>query len=358
MKTKVKQLDFTGMSLFCGIDVHKKSWRVDIRNAEFNLENFSQNPDAPSLLKHLKKNYPGAYFQIAYEAGFCGFGIQRYFEKHNVNCLVINPADVPSSDKDRKRKQDKIDASKISRELGKGRLEGIYIPGIEMEHARSLLRQRARIIKDQTRCKNRIWSILMFNGLELEHINPNQYWSKLFISKLRELASGQEEALNTTLDIAIEEYLQIRKINLKATRAIRKLSRQPGWLEVQEILQSIPGVGLINAMVFQTEIQDMKRFKTLDKLCSFVGIVPDTRSSGDKDSVRGITHRSNVFLRLAVVESSWTIIRKDPAMLMKYRTYCKRMSENKAIIKIAKHLLSRMRHLWLNGVKYEKGVVS
>src|SRR5699024_1999207 len=128
-------------------------------NEEFSLENFSQDADAPTLLKHLNKNFPGADYQIAYEAGFCGFGIQRYFEQHHINCVVINPADVPSSDRDRKRKQDKTDARKISRELGSGQLESIYIPNIEMEQARSLVRQRARIIKDQTRCKCRIWSI-------------------------------------------------------------------------------------------------------------------------------------------------------------------------------------------------------
>jgi transposase len=107
------------MPLFCGIDVHKKSWRVNIRNTDFELENYSQDPRPEDLLKHLEKNYPGASYQIAYEAGFCGFGIERFFNGSGVSCIVVNPADVPSSDKDRKRKQDKIDARKISRQFVK-----------------------------------------------------------------------------------------------------------------------------------------------------------------------------------------------------------------------------------------------
>lgn len=357
MQDKVKQLAFGGMPLFCGIDVHKKSWRVNIRNADFELENYSQDPKPEDLLRHLEKNYPGANYQIAYEAGFCGFGIERLFNKWAIPCMVVNPADVPSSDKDRRRKQDRVDARKISRQLSENHMEGIYVPEPWMEHARSLVRERARIVRDQTRCKNRIWHLLMFSGLEAEIGEQKKYWRRAFIEQLRKLPCG-DSALRSTLDIALEEYLQIRQSLNNITRAVRALSREPRLLPVQEILQSIDGIGLINAMIIHTEIQDMRRFKLFDHLCSYAGIIPDTGSSGDKEVIKGITHRSNKYLREALVESSWIIIRKDPAMLMKYRSYCSRMNENKAIIKIAKHLLSRIRYLWLNGVKYEKGIVA
>ncbi len=41
-------------------------------------------------------------------------------------------------------------------------LRPIYVPSIRMEHARTLVRQRIRLVSDQTRCKNRIWHFLMF----------------------------------------------------------------------------------------------------------------------------------------------------------------------------------------------------
>src|SRR5690625_1628868 len=274
MRTKVKELNFEGIHLFCGIDVHKKSWRVNIRNSEFEIENYSQDPQPEDLLKHLEKTYPGAAYHIAYEAGFCGFGIKRFFQKSGVPCLVVNPADVPSSDKDRKRKQDKVDARKISRELSENNMEGVYIPKLEMEHTRGLVRQRARVVKDQTRCKNRIWHLLMFSGLDTGFKDPRKYWSRSFIERLRILPCSSI-ALRTTLDMALEEYLQIRKSLKDTTKAVRKLSEEASFSKIQEILQSIPGIGLINAMVIHTEIQDMRRFKTFDRLCSYAGIVLD-----------------------------------------------------------------------------------
>lgn len=352
---KVNGIDFGGMPIFCGIDVHKKSWRVNIRTADWSLEEFTQNPDANELVKHLRKFYPGAKYKLAYEAGFSGFHIQRSFASLGMNCQVINPADIPSSDKEKKRKNDKVDAKKISREMVKGTLTGIYVPSVAMEHARTLVRQRTRLVRDQTRCKSRIWHQVMFSGIRLEEFSDNKYWSARFIEYLKKVDCGSYE-LRRALDLALEEYILIRKLVLEATKEVRRLSRMEVYAPLQHILQSFPGIGVINAMIVMTEIQDMRRFRNLDALCSFVGIVPDHASSGEKETVKGITHRSNGYLRPAIVESSWVMIRKDPEMLAKFNKYRQRMNENKAIIKIAHHLLNRMRHLWLSGKTYEKGV--
>lgn len=356
--SKVKELNFDGQTIFCGLDVHKKNWRVNVRSSEFELEDYSQDPNGELLLDHLKRRYPGAKYEVAYEAGFCGFAIQRTLEKAGVRCIVVNPADVKSSHKEKMRKNDKIDARKISRELSKGELEPIYIPVAEMEHVRSLVRQRSRLVSDQTRCKNRIWQLLMFSGLKLEADldKPKQYWSRRFIESLKKMDCSTPW-LRQALDLAIEEYLLIRKLLSFATKQIRSLSTQPSFDAIQQLLQSIPGIGIVNAMVIMSELQDINRFKTLDSLCCYAGIVPDTASTGENEKVRGITHRSNHYLRPAIVESSWVIIRKDPAMLMLYKKYCVAMKENKAIIKIAKHLLSRIRHVWSKQEKYVIGVV-
>jgi transposase len=179
---------------------------------------------AEELVQAFKKPLSGSSaYKIAYEAGFCGFQIQRALSKYDdVECIVVNAADVPTSDKEKKRKTDKIDARKISRELSKGNLKGIYIPDPEMEHGRSLVRQRTRLVQDQTRCKNRIWHLLMFSGLKLDAEKPKQYWSKTFIESLRNLPVT-DDGLKQTLEIAVDEYLAIRMLITKATLYIRTI---------------------------------------------------------------------------------------------------------------------------------------
>lgn len=349
--TKGTKVSFAGERIYCGIDVHKLSWRVNIRSQEFELEDYSQEAGEETLLSHLRKNYPDASYELVYEAGFSGFSLQRSLECKGINCLVINAGDVPSSDKDKKRKNDCIDARKLSKALAGGSLKGIYVPQQQMEHMRTLVRQRCRLVQDQIRCKARIKHMLLFSGC---NVQDDKYWSAHYIKRLQELDCGTI-LLRQALDLALQEYLSVRKLILLATRQLRELSMQMPYAKVISLLCSIPGIGLINAMVLLSEIQDMSRFKTLDKLCGYAGIVPDLHASGELQNVRGITHRSNHYLREAIVESSWVIIRKDPAMLMHFNEYCRRMHSNKAIIKIARHLLSRIRYVWLKEEPYQKG---
>ena len=197
----------------------------------------------------------------------------------------------------------------------------------------------------------------MFSGLSVDADKPKQYWSRKFVESLKQLDCGSKP-LREALDLAIEEYILVRQLLTKATKKVRELSGDKLFAEIHELLRSIPGIGLINAMVVHTEIQFICRFKTLDHLCSYAGIVPDSDSSGDKEKITGITHRSNNYLREAIIESSWVIVRKDPAMLMLYKRYCARMDENKAIIKIARHLLNRIRYVWMNQITYEIGIAA
>ena len=66
--TKVNQLDFTGTTIFCGLDIHKLSWRVSLRDTDLELKDFTQLGDANLLHKHLAKNYPGVKYKAGYEA--------------------------------------------------------------------------------------------------------------------------------------------------------------------------------------------------------------------------------------------------------------------------------------------------
>ena len=355
--TQVTNLDFSGTTIFCGIDVHKRSWRVNIHDSNFELEDFSQSADAVLLHKHLCRKYPGAKLKVGYEAGFSGFGLQRFFSGKVVECLVINAADIPTTDKDKKRKTDRIDARKICQFLKGNHAEGVYIPDLAREHCRTMIRTRNSIVTDQTRCKNRIWQFLNFNGLSVaDTFGPNRYWSKNFLRTLYNLDCG-----STTLRIAFDCYLkayeQTRRLLMDCTRSIRKMCRDEAYAENIALLRSIPGIGEVNAAVILFEIQDINRFRHPDNLYSYAGLIPDTGDSGDRKVVKGITGRANHFLRTAVVESSWAVIRKDPALLMKYNHYSHRMEKNKAIIRIGKHLLSRIRYVLRTKKTYEPGVV-
>ena len=352
---QVKQLDFSGQKIFCGIDVHKKSWKVCIRSEQMELKTFSQNPSALELSRHLKENYPSADYQACYEAGFCEFRPQREFTEQGIACIVVHPADVPTTDKEKQRKSDVVDCRKLSSTLSDEKLTGIYVPTIEQQDDRSVIRTYQQFIKDQTRCKNRIKGSLNFQGISVPDDDEHKYWSKNFIKWLRELSLTPSAKISVNL--LVQSYEQTRTMVLAATKQVRALSRQERYKKKIGLLRTIPGVGGITALLFTTEIGDINRFKKFDSLCDYVGLVPKVNGSGERETVLGLTHRGNHALREALIEASWVAIRLDPAMTMFFNECTKRMKKNKAIIKVARKMLNRIRFVMKNQRPYVTGVV-
>ena len=77
-----------------------------------------------------------------------------------------------------------------------------------------------------------------------------------------------------------------------------------------------------------------------------------------EDKVIGLSKQQNRYLRNMLIESSWLAIRTDPALLQAYGNLVRRMSKQKAIIRIAKKLLSRIMYVWRNEKHYVCAVVS
>jgi transposase len=141
------------------------------------------------------------------------------------------------------------------------------------------------------------------------------------------------------------------------TRLITSLSKTASYDEQVILLRSIPGIGLLTAMTILTELETINRFERFDDLCGFIGLIPSTHSSGDNDIVGDITRRGHIVLRSAIIESAWVAARHDPALTKSYHDYCKRMEANKAIIRIARKLLSRIRYVLTSKQVYVYAVV-
>lgn len=359
MRTKVTTNSFDGQSFYVGIDYHKKSWKVTILGEQYEHKTMSQDPDPEMLANYLKRNFPGGHYYAVYEAGFSGFASCRRLQELGVDCKVIHPADVPTNQKEKYQKTDKADSRKLARTLRGHEFEPIHIPEQELEADRALVRQRFRLVKDVSRMKSRVKSLLFQFGIHIpERFTASQtrYWSKVYIQWLKELPL-EHQSLRQTLDNYIQVGELLRGELLKINRQVRALSEKPAYKANYGFMISIPGIGIITAMTFLTQIGDIRRFKRLDDLCNYVGLVPRMYASGDKVRTGKIANRGRKNLKIMLIEASWDAIRLDPAMMARFNDLSKRMNKNKAIIRIARKLLSRMRYVLLNQQEYVPGVI-
>lgn len=355
-KTSNTHLDFSGQNIYVGMDVHHKSWKIHIYSDEFELTSLSQEPDVDRLNNYLHNHYPQANYLLAYEAGFCGFWIQRAFAAKGINCKVVHAADVPTNNKELLRKTDKVDSKKIAKGLKNGDLNFVHVPDIDLELDRQLLRSREQLTKDGTRIKNRIKAILKLQGIEIPTDFKEGRWSKPFVLWLGKIAfnsiSGKMAMLAHINEL---NFVEIQKKELDA--AIKQLSVTERYSTNSKLLQSIPSIGLLTSMILLTEIGDINRFKRLDELCSFCGIVPNCHSSGETENTGHLTKRGNGIIKKVLIECAWVAVKKDPALLLYYKQQVTHMVGQKAIIKVARKLLSRIRYVLMNQKEYVLGII-
>lgn len=347
MVPQVKTRDFSDQNIFVGLDVHRNSWRVSFHLGAISHKTIHMAPaSVEALERYLHKHYPGGQYQCAYEAGFSGFWLQRALAARGIETLVIHPADVPTTDKERQQKDDVRDSRKIARSLRNGELEGITIIG-EMEEAhRQLVRYRWQLAADRRRVMQRIKSHLYFTGPVPEEMQQSG-WSRAYMAWLHQRAEK-----DAALGFMVKEYELIRDLEREQMKQLRSLFKSDRYAKEMELLRSVPGVGFLSAMLIMTEIGDIQRFSSCDKLAFYAGLVPGTDSSGDSERAHQRTKRGNKRLRTTLIECAWAAVKQDEELALAYITLKKRMDAPHAIIKIARRLLNRIRKVWLSGVEY------
>jgi len=237
--------------------------------------------------------------------------------------------------------------------LRAGLLQPIYTPTKENLEDRALIRLRFSASKDLARTKNRIKSYLYFMGIDIpvEYQKQSKSFSRSYLKWLEELPINERSKSN--LQLYIKQAIQAKETKKQVNAQLKNLLESPKYYRDYQLLRTVVGIGEVSATTFLLEIENIQRFKTLDHFCSFIGLVPSTKSSGEKEKTGGITQRRNRILRSTLTEAAWIAIRRDPALMKKYFDLKQRMNQNRAIIRIAKSLAARILFVLKNQKPYE-----
>lgn len=163
----INRTDFSNRDLYVGIDVHKIKWQVAVYHEGLVLSNVSMNASFEGLINYLHKHYGNACFHCVYGCGAFGFTLCRQLWEAGIDCIVVNPADIPGTDKEKRGKSDVIDARKLAHHHAAGLLNAVHVPTEQLQKQRSIMRFRKKLWGDLVRAKNRLKSELKFQGIEV-----------------------------------------------------------------------------------------------------------------------------------------------------------------------------------------------
>ena len=291
------------VTTYVGVDAHKKDLFIAMLVGQSPTPVTWTVPNEPNavkrLVRKLERDAPGPV-QMCYEAGPCGYALQRQVATARVSCHVIAPGLIPRKPGDR-IKTNRRDARKLAELFRAGLLTEVRPPTPADEAVRDLCRARDDAREDLQRSRHRLGKLLLRRGL---HYTGGRNWTKghrQWIAGLEWTQPAERVVVDDYL-LAID-HLEARLIELDA-RLVEVADTEPyrahvGWL------RCFRGIDTLTAILILAELHDFRRFPSPRALMAYLGLVPGEDSTGEKHRRGRITRTGNALVRRLLVETAW-----------------------------------------------------
>jgi transposase len=289
---------------FVGLDAHKKTIQVALLTPATRIAVEWKVNNEPAAIRRMAKRLlkeGKGQIRACYEAGPCGYALQRQLRNLGVDCQVIAPSLIPIKPGEH-IKTDRRDARKLAELFRAGLLTEVHPPTPEEEALRDLCRAREDAKEDQLRCRHRLVKMLLRRGT----IWPpgRKAWTQGHRQWLRSLPFERESdrAVFDDYLLAIEQ-VEGRIETLEAR--LESAAQEEPYREPVAWLRCFRGIDTVTAITIVAELHDFRRFTSPRGLMSYLGLVPKEHSSGESRRRGSITKAGNNHVRRVLIETAW-----------------------------------------------------
>lgn len=365
----------------CGVDVHKSFFIATIITTTSDIQpNYSRkrfstfNGDISRFADWLTENHCN---DVCMEStGKYWIPVFNILETKNINVTIANPKWVKAV---KGNKDDKKDSKWIGDLFRLGLVPGSFIPSKPIRILREFTRYRYKLVSMKSSEKNRFQNAFTVCNIGLDSVvsdmfgksatlitdyllseepfNP-EYCVSLLQRSLKKKADSVLESIEG-YQISKEQKLRMNTVRSHLTyieNSIKYLddtidSMVAPYESLITLMCTIPGIDRRSAIVVISEIgNDVSLFGSSKRLCSWAGLTPGSNeSAGKKKSVR--ISRAGVYLKPALVEIAHSAVKstKSPYYKNKYEKIVKRRGKKRAIIAIARMILTAIYNMLSTG---------
>ena len=320
---------------YIGLDLHKKSIFATVLDGDGKILSKTKiGPKSRDICYYLKRQGTKDELSVAMEASYNWPYYYRAAEEVAGTIVLAHPLKTRIIG-EAKIKTDKIDSAALAYMLKADMLPAAYVPSKDTMENKLLLRSRISLVRIRTQIKNKIHAIVDRNTDSyscLENMTDIFTKTGIKISRDTKICPTDHRILTGYLDLMDEIDKKIKDIESQ----IDKKSIEDKDIE---LLKTIPGIGTFTAFLIKSEIDDIERFSSKEKLSSYAGLIPSTHSSGQRLYHGRIVKQGNKFLRWALTEAAQTSIRCSEYFRYHYNRVRSRKNANSATIAIARRML-------------------
>ena len=292
------------------------------------------------------------------------------------NIVLAHPKYVKAI---RGKKTDKKDAKWIADIFKHDLVSGSFIPPADIRQLRDLVRYYWKLTNFTTGEKNRAQNCLTVSNIKLDDVFSDvfgkaasaittrllennepfdvaQYLTKNIKTPVEEIQAAvdgemcSEQAEKLRIIRSHMENLELCKLNLESII----LTTAEKYLPQLNLVLTVPGIKSFSAIGIISEIGvDMSVFPTSKHLCSWAGLTPQNNESAGKKKTTRIS-RAGAYIKPLLVQCALASIKskQHPEVRNRYLSLKKRRGHKKAIIAIARMLLTAIYNILKRNVPY------
>lgn len=363
----------------CGVDVHKTFLVATIITSEGITPHYTKKRFSTfnnSIRQFKQWLIDNNCFDVCMEStGKYWVPVYNLLED-TIRITVANPKWVKAV---KGNKDDKKDSKWIGDLFRLGLVPGSYIPEKPIRILREYTRYRSKLVSCKSSEKNRFQNAFTVCNVALDAVVSDmfgksassitdylissdsfdpEYCSLLLQKSLKKKADTVVESIEgyQMTREQKERIVMVRSHLEFVQQSIAKLDEKldkmvAPYESAITLLCTIPGVDRASAITIISEIgTDMSQFVNSKRLCCWAGLTPgNNESAGKKKSVK--ISRAGVYLKPALVQVAHASVKsnKSPYYKNKYERICKRRGKKRAIIAIARMILTAIFNMFVTG---------
>ena len=319
---------------YVGLDIHKKTINYCVKLADGTVVREGVVPATRQGLDGLVAKLPQPWVGAMEATIFTGW-VYDHLRPHSAALKVAHPLMLRAI-AEAKRKNDCIDARKITDLLRVDLLPECYMAPVEIRERRRELRYRNLLVRQRTQTKNKVSGLLMECGIQYhkQKLHQKRYFSELLKRQ------GAEE-----LPAALKPLLELSRTTLEAFSKMEKqliAGLQQDSLLTQRVhrLMTIPGVGPVTALTWSLEVGEVQRFRSHKQAVSYCGLCGAEDSSAGKQKRTPISKQRNHHLQTALIEAAKLAPRHNPDLALVYEQERQKGNCNRATLAVARKLVA------------------